>query len=368
MRHTRRTRLLIRVVDGASYLQLLAVIGIATVLITRALLAANGYPQVGKGSLHIAHVLWGGLLMLIALGVALMFVGAAARVCTAVIGGAGLGLFVDEVGKFLTKTNNYFYRPAAAIIYLVFVGLLVLSALVRRERMADPQERVANAAEIAAAGVASGLTSRQRAFATSLLGPAGGARPATADDPELAARAKAVAALLAAAPERHYPALFGRLAHHVSAFFGRLTRRRWFVTLIVVVFVVQAIAVGIVFLTQAVLLAAGNPPHSGEERHAVIAAGYTTNITTVLALVGVAMLRRDRRAGFGWLRAAVLVDLLVTQVFFFTDSQFRAVSVLPFDLLVLAVFTDQVRRPGLAHGSTRDAEAEDRSSAGAEHG
>ena len=33
--------------------------GIATVLITRAYLAATGYPQIGGGALHIAHVLWG---------------------------------------------------------------------------------------------------------------------------------------------------------------------------------------------------------------------------------------------------------------------------------------------------------------------
>jgi hypothetical protein len=35
--------------------------------------------------------------------------------------------------------------------------------------------------------------------------------------------------------------------------------------------------------------------------------------------------------------SVLLVGLLVTQVFNFTDSQFRAVAELPFDLLVLAL-------------------------------
>ena len=37
---------------------------VATVLLVRTFLAVSGYPQVGGGGLHIAHVLWGGLLML----------------------------------------------------------------------------------------------------------------------------------------------------------------------------------------------------------------------------------------------------------------------------------------------------------------
>jgi hypothetical protein len=35
---------------------------VATVLVVRTALAVTGYPQVGGGGLHVAHVLWGGLL------------------------------------------------------------------------------------------------------------------------------------------------------------------------------------------------------------------------------------------------------------------------------------------------------------------
>jgi hypothetical protein len=75
------------------------------------------YPQVGGSKLHIAHVLWGGLLLLAALLTTLSFLSPAAKPLAATAGGVGFGLFIDEVGKFVTKDVNYFYRPAIAIIY-----------------------------------------------------------------------------------------------------------------------------------------------------------------------------------------------------------------------------------------------------------
>ncbi|HEY5903448.1 MAG TPA: hypothetical protein VIU39_12900, partial [Anaerolineales bacterium] len=34
-----------------------------SVSVTRLFLSLSGYPQIGGGELHIAHVLWGGLLL-----------------------------------------------------------------------------------------------------------------------------------------------------------------------------------------------------------------------------------------------------------------------------------------------------------------
>ena len=41
------------------------------------------------------------------------------------MGGLGFGLFIDKLAKFITSDNNYFFRPAIALIYAIFVLLLL---------------------------------------------------------------------------------------------------------------------------------------------------------------------------------------------------------------------------------------------------
>ncbi|MER6530181.1 hypothetical protein [Streptomyces sp. NPDC001508] len=113
-------------------LKIFVLAGVTAVLATRAFLALTGYPKLGGGTgpgshLHIAHMLWGGLLMLVALVSLLLVPTARVRLWGgAVAGGAGFGLFIDEVGKLVTDIG-YFYRPAAGIIYLSFAALAALA-------------------------------------------------------------------------------------------------------------------------------------------------------------------------------------------------------------------------------------------------
>jgi hypothetical protein len=331
-----RGRLLTTVTDGAGYLQVLALSGVATVLIVRSFLGLAGYPQLGGASLHIAHVLWGGVCMLAGLLCALLFAGGGARTATAVLGGVGLGLFVDEVGKFITQRNDYFYRPAAAIIYLVFAALLVFASRLRRRRAVQDRHRLATAAQLASAGVTSGLTSRQRHAAQELL--AG----------QVGEAAEAVRRLVAAAPHRPQRAHRQRaqeLLDRVEAGARRLLDGRWFTPVVLWLFIVSRLVVAVVFVSQAVLLATGHQPGSGAEPGAIVGGAMARSVAVLCVVVGLLRWPADRRVAYGWLQTAALVELLVTQVFNFTDSQFAAVAELPFDLLVLAVLSYHLRQP-----------------------
>ena len=83
---------------------------------TRLYLMLAGYPQLDVGGLHFAHLLWGGLALVGALLMLLIYASPFVQNISAVLTGLGIGLFIDEVGKFITRQNDYFYQPAAPII------------------------------------------------------------------------------------------------------------------------------------------------------------------------------------------------------------------------------------------------------------
>jgi hypothetical protein len=121
-----RIRHPVRRAGGETYLLLMLVSFGGSVILTRWYLELAGYPQIGTGDLHIAHALWGGLLLFIASGLPLLFAGRLALPISAVLSGIGIGLFADEVGKFITARNDYFYPAALPIVYLIFlIGALV---------------------------------------------------------------------------------------------------------------------------------------------------------------------------------------------------------------------------------------------------
>jgi hypothetical protein len=123
---------------GADYYLLITLLSFAaSVTLTRLFLQLTGYPQLGGGELHIAHVLWGGLILFIASLMPLILSNRWVYRLSAILSGVGVGLFIDEVGKFITKTNNYFYPLAAPIIYALFLLVVLLYLRVRRPLSRD---------------------------------------------------------------------------------------------------------------------------------------------------------------------------------------------------------------------------------------
>src|SRR6476619_4503640 len=98
----------------------------SSVILTRLFLQLTGYPQLGGGTLHIAHVLWCGLLLFAASILPLVFANRWVYTLTALLSGAGVGLFIDEVGKFITQGNDYFFPAAAPVIYASFLLTVLL--------------------------------------------------------------------------------------------------------------------------------------------------------------------------------------------------------------------------------------------------
>ncbi len=165
-----RSPVFVRSVYAETLLEGFFVSAVASVLAIRFYLHVTGFPQLGGGILHIAHMLWGGLLMLIALAILLAFLDNRAKVIAAVLGGIGFGAFIDELGKFITRDNDYFFQPTVALIYVIFVLIFFAIRAVGSRRSPSIQECMANAFDIAKQGSLTGLAREEQDSALKLLG------------------------------------------------------------------------------------------------------------------------------------------------------------------------------------------------------
>lgn len=131
-----------------SFLILMIAAFAVTVIVTRLFLQLSGYPQVGGGgTFHIAHMLWGGLLLFIALVALLLWANHWVMWLCALAGGIGVGLFIDEVGKFITSSNDYFFPLAFPIMYAFLLACVWLYLRVRRAQPRDTRTLLYHALE-----------------------------------------------------------------------------------------------------------------------------------------------------------------------------------------------------------------------------
>ena len=108
-----------------------------SVIVTRIFLQVTNYPQIAWGEIHIAHLLFGGFLLFISALLPLILSNRSALVVSAILCGSGVGLFIDEVGKYITQGNDYFYPPAMPIIYAFFLFTVLIYLEVRKRPKKD---------------------------------------------------------------------------------------------------------------------------------------------------------------------------------------------------------------------------------------
>jgi hypothetical protein len=310
---------------------------IATLLVIRIYLEATGYPQLGGDGLHIAHVLWGGLGMLVAIVLLLLFLTSTTRHVAALVGGIGFGAFIDELGKFLTSDNNYFFKPTAALVYVVFVALFLATREVRNFRKLTPEENLVNAIELSKKLAGAGLNEADRVRGLGLLERADEANPLV---PALRER------FLAGTARHAGPSRVGRVRSSMGRGYAALVGNEWFRRLIAAIFVLQALAL-LVGVAAAAAVSMGTLLGIAEARVAFdeAAAGATLAswiqviaglVAGGLVLRGVIFLWRSRVRAYRAFELAILIDLLLYLPFAFLDEGFVTFIDVLIDLALLA--------------------------------
>ena len=299
---------------------------VLTILTIRVYLKAANYPQVGGGGLHVAHVLWGGLGMVIAIVILLAFLGSRTQKMAAIIGGIGFGAFVDELGKFLTADNNYFFKPTPALIYSIFVALFLATRQIRRVRKLTPEENLVNAIELSKEIALEHLSAPERERALTLLAESNQSNPLVGELRKQFLRAQTVderpsrAAAIARRGERRYVALVAtRWFHRVVA--GLFILQAASLVLGTLAFVVLAVALLTGLLDASTAKVQVGPGGPGE-----LVQGGASLIAGVFTVIGVAALRRSRLRAYRWFEVGMLVSLLLAQPFTLLDAGFAGLA------------------------------------------
>jgi hypothetical protein len=321
---------------------------VTMILVIRTQLWLTNYPQLGGHGLHIAHLLWGGLFMVLAIGILVTFLGRSPRRAAAVVGGVGFGFFIDELGKFITADNNYFFKPAAALIYLIFVGLFLLTRGLQRQRDLSPNERLANAIELVGEAARGRFWEPDRRRALALLDRA------DPTDPLVEPVRRVVEGIDAPPPEQRSWVLRWTAALRTRYFL--LVERDWFRPVLALVFATWAslsvIAVFELVLSLGLHLGGAMTGYGSDaigELHFVNVASLASSVVSAwMVLVGLRRLRAGARLdAYREFQRALLVSIFVTRVFSFVESQFAAVFGLGVDLLMLvtvSAMANQERR------------------------
>ncbi|MEI6887037.1 MAG: hypothetical protein WCK31_02255 [bacterium] len=104
------------------YLFIYLLTSIVTIFGIRSFLTATNFPQLSTSDFHIAHLLYGGIIMLIVILANFVLKPSIKLKLLSAIGvGIGFGFFWDEIGKFISQSNDYFFKPALPIIYISFI-------------------------------------------------------------------------------------------------------------------------------------------------------------------------------------------------------------------------------------------------------
>lgn len=312
---------------------------IATVLVIRIILKFTDYPQLGGGGLHIAHVLWGGILMLVSLVIQMTFMGDRPRSAGALLGGVGFGFFIDEMGKYLTNNNNYFFKPAALVIYGLFLLLWLSFQYLDKKRSTSRKARAANILFLLEEGLLYGFNKHEREVLVYEL------LQLEESGDKLAKDLKNLYHLIEKSAATDQPSYYMRLAGWLNNLYSKAIRFKGFVLLLFIVFALQGILslVSLVDFFRDLSTGRALLDISDELSRAEFGQLAGWAVYSVLILAGFIKFRESRVKAYRIFKNALLINIFVTQFFAFYRLQFAAVSGLFLNLALLGAVNYLIR-------------------------
>lgn len=321
---------------------------VSSILVIRLFLELTGYPQIGGDTLHIAHMLWGGLLMLISIFLLLSFIGRTTETISAIIGGIGFGTFIDEIGKFITQDNNYFYQPSIAIMYVIFVLIFLVIRTIHRKSIYSSQEYLLNALRELQEMAINKLDNSEKKRALEYLNKSGYESPISVSIKELLTKTEQVISP-SVGLYQNVKQYFGSLYQKVAAstvfnyFIIAIFLFRFITQFLYIIILIFFWGMGWdkIFNIQIFQDLSETINHLSFTEVAEI---LSVSVSGILTFLGIWFLPKSRLKAYRMFERSILVSIFITQVFIFYREQFGALVGLIVNLFILFGLQFMIRR------------------------
>ena len=320
----------IRNIEATSYRENFLVSAIVSVFVIRIFLRFTHYPIIGRGEFHIAHLLWGGFFMMASLIILLSFLNQKAAVIASILGGIGFGAFIDELGKFITADNNYFFRPTVALIYIVFVLLFLLSRFIPRYSPYSQREYLVNAIEMIKESAINDFDEEEERRAVEYL------KNCDPNNPIVKALKRLLKQLEVEANPP--PGILTKIRRFVRIHYYRIAQAGFVINAVIVFLFLQTVLT----ITQVATIWVNRPMLTFSELGQL----YSSILAGLFVIFGLFALRFSRVEAYRFFRISVLVTILLTQFFVFMRVGWYEIFGLGVNVFTLVVINYAMVRDG----------------------
>lgn len=310
----------IRNLDADSYRENFLISAVVSIFVIRIFLRLTHYPHLGSGAYHIAHMLWGGFFMLIALIIALSFLSRTALNVASIFGGIGFGTFIDELGKFITSRNDYFFQPTIALIYIVFVLLYLILKFIPHYRAVSKKEYLVNAIELIKESAINDFDQEEELLAKKYLHHCDHRDPIVIALTRMLSRIDAVPVT---------PGIFTVFRIRLRNWYYKIAGSGLILNIIIVFLVLQTLRS--FFETLPILVTRPVLPFN---EWGVL---YSTSLSGIFVLIGFFALKFSRLEAYRFFRISLLIAIFLTEFFAFMRSQWYELIPLGANVIFLTI-------------------------------
>ena len=251
----------------------------------------------------------------------------------AILGGIGFGFFIDEIGKFITHDNNYFWEPATSIIYVILICLYLIFRFLDKNRTLTKKEDVLNALQITEDLALYQKNPGEKRLAIQLLKKAGFKEPFAKDLMSMLRKFRPIST--------DNKDLIDKTVDKSAKLYRKFIENKYFTTYVIIAFV-SATLYNLLSLYVTLTPIFKKPAASlGFSQSTEI---LSSSISALLILAGSILIFKNRLQGYKLYKTSLLISIFLTQVFTFYRDQLAAITTLALNIFFLGIIRYLIKK------------------------